>query len=137
GQLNGGPLEDESPSGANHFRVVRSTALSSYAMPVDTFTNAPYGEPLFAPGNIYENMGTLAGGNLTVGAPASGKIPVTWLGRPGAHLQSATSVAGPWTDIQATDGTNWTSGVNTANGLMSVTNWPGAGGQTFFRLVKP
>jgi hypothetical protein len=136
GRVLGGPLEDEAPSGANHFRAVRSTALSPYVMAVDAFTNQPYVEPLFAPGNIYENMGTLSGGNLSVGASSGGKIPVSWLGRPGAHLQAASSLNGPWTDIRVTDGTNWTSGVNTANGLMSVTNWP-TSGQTFYRLVKP
>jgi hypothetical protein len=136
-QLNGGPLEDESPSGANHFRVVRSTAEGTYVMPVDLFTNQPYVEPLFAPGNIYESMGTLSGGDLSVGALSGGKIPVTWLGRPGAHLQSAPAVNGPWTDIWSTDGTNWTNGVNTVNGLLSETNWPSANGMTLFRLVKP
>jgi hypothetical protein len=136
GSVLGGPLEDEAPSGANHFRVVRSTALSPYVMAVDAFTNQPYVEPLFAPGNIYENMGTLSGGNLSVGASSGGKVPVSWLGRPGAHLQAASSLNGPWTDIRVTDGTNWTGGVNTANGLMSVTNWP-TSGQTFYRLVKP
>jgi len=135
--LNGGPLEDESPSGANHFRVVRTTALSTYAMPTDTFTNQPYVEPLFAPGNIYEFMGTLTGGNLTVGTPIGGTVPVSWLGRPGAHLQSASTLTGPWTDILATDGTTWTNGINTPNGLLSVTNWPTANGIKFFRLVKP
>ena len=137
GQLNGGPLEDESATGANHFRVVRTTADSTYVMATDEFTNQPYVEPLFAPGNIYENMGTLSGGNLSVDAVSGGKVPVTWLGRPGAHLQSATSVNGPWTDILATDGTNWTNGISTANGLLSETNWPAANGKTFFRLVKP
>jgi len=137
GSFNGGPLEDEAPTGANHFRVVRVTSGNPYSMPVDTFTNQPYQEPLFAPGNIYEGMGTLAGGHLSVGTPVAGAVPVSWLGRPGAHLQSATSLNGPWTEIWNTDGTNWTSGVNTTNGLMSVTNWPSASGTTFFRLVKP
>jgi hypothetical protein len=137
GQANGGPLEDEAAPGANHFRVVRTTAAGAYVMPVDEFTNQPYVEPLFAPGNIYENMGTPGGGNLSMGAVTGGKAPVTWLGRPGAHLQSATSVNGPWTDISATDGTSWTIGVNTPNGLLSETNWPAANGMTFFRLVKP
>ncbi len=136
GSFNEGPLENESPSGLNHIRVVRSTAGNVYTMPVDTFTNQPYQEPLFAPGNIYEGMGTLAGGNLKVGTPVAGTVPVSWLGRPGAHLQTATSINGAWTDIWATDGTNWTSGVNTTDGLMSVTNWP-ADGNTYFRLVKP
>lgn len=137
GQQNGGPLPDEAPVGANHFRVVRSTAVNPYVMAVDVFTNQPYGEPLFAPGNIYENMGTLSGGDLSIGASSGGKVPVTWLGRPGAHLQSATSVNGPWTDILPTDGTSWTNGVNTANGLLSETNWPAANGMTLFRLIKP
>lgn len=137
GGFNGGPLENEAPSGANHFRVVRTTATDLYSLPTDTFTNNPYQEPLFAPGNIYEYMGTLSGGNLTVGTPAAGVIPVSWLGRPGAHLQSATSISGPWTDLPLTDGTNWTNGVNTTNGLMSITNWPAASSTTFFRLVKP
>lgn len=137
GNVYGGPLEDEAVTGANHFRVVRSTALSPYVMPADVFTNQPYQEPLFAPGNIYEAMGTLAGGNLSVGKPAAGTVPVSWLGRPGAHLQFKTSlVSGLWQDIPATDGTSWTNGVNTANGLMSVTNWPSIG-NTYFRLVKP
>lgn len=137
GQLNGGPLEDEAPSGANHFRVVRTTAAGTYVMPIDLFTNEPYVEPLFAPGNIYENMGTLSGGDLLASSVSAGNVPVTWLGRPGAHLQSATSLNGPWTDIPATDGIYWTNGVYTANGLLSETNWPAANGKAFFRLVKP
>lgn len=136
GSANGGPLENEAPAGVNHFRVVRSTALNPYVMPVDTFTNLPYQEPFFSGGNIM-GIGNNAAGDLTVGPTSSGMVPVSWLGRPGAHLQSASSLNGPWTDIWGTDGTNWTSGVNTANGLMSVSNWPAGGGHTFFRLVKP
>ena len=133
----GGPQPDEAATGVNHFRVVRSTGLNPYVMPTDTFTNAPYQEPLFAPGNIYQGMGTLAGGNLKVGAPSDGKVPVSWLGRPGAHLQVKSDLAsGTWQDLPATDGTNWTSGINTADGLMSVTNWPSSGSD-YFRLVKP
>jgi hypothetical protein len=133
----GGPLQNEAPTGVNHARVVRSTGVTPYVMPTDTFTNQPYQEPLFAPGNIYQGMGTLAGGNLKVGSPVGGNIPVSWLGRPGAHLQVTSNLAGGvWQDIPATDGTNWTSGVQTADGLMSVTNWPG-GGAAYFRLVKP
>jgi hypothetical protein len=136
-EFNGGPLEDEAPSGDNHIRVVRTTGLNPYVMPTDVFTNAPYQEPVFAPGNLYEGIGTLGGGNLSVGAAVAGKVPVTWLGRPGAHLQaSASGVSGPWQDISVTDGATWTNGVNTANGLLSVTNWP-ASGNAFFRLVKP
>ena len=81
GQGNGGPLEDESASGVNHYRVVRSTGFNPYVLPVDTFTNQPYNEPIFSTGNI-NGVGSLSGGNLTVGAASGGKVPVSWLGRP-------------------------------------------------------
>jgi hypothetical protein len=137
GGVNGGPLENEAGTGANHFRVVRSTVSSPYVMPTDTFTNQPYQEPAFAPGNLYQGAGTLAGGNLSVGAPVAGKVPVSWLGRPGAHLQvSSGLVGGSWQDLSATDGTNWTTGNSSPNGFVSVTNWP-ASSNAFFRLVKP
>lgn len=137
GSFNGGPSQDEAPSGYNHIRVIRSIRLNPYVMPTDTFSNTPYQEPLFAPGNIYEGIGTLGGGNLTVGPQVGGSVPVSWLGRPGAHLQVTSNlVSGSWLDIPATDGTNLTVGVSTPNGLMSVTNWP-ATSSSYFRLVKP
>ncbi|MGH7980453.1 MAG: hypothetical protein ACREE6_13840, partial [Limisphaerales bacterium] len=126
--FNGGPLVDENTNGINHNRVLRSTAFNPYVMPTDTF-GAQYSEPLF-------NSSATGDGQLTVGAPVGGEVPVSWLGRPGAHLQSAASLTGPWTDYPNTDGTNWTAGSSTTNGFMSLTNWP-AGGNTFFRLVKP
>jgi hypothetical protein len=130
-------LEDEAPAGANHFRVVRSTGLNPYPLPIDTFTNQPYQEPVLAPGNLYQFMGNSSGGNLSAGPAAAGKIPVSWLGRPGAHLQVTTSLnPGSWQDISTTDGANWTNGTMTPNGLLSTTNWP-ASGNAFFRLVKP
>jgi hypothetical protein len=136
GGINGGPLEDEAPTNSVHYRVVRSIGFNPYVMPTDTFnTNQPYVEPFFSTGNIGAN-GNLAGGDLTVGPVSAGKVPVSWLGRPGAHLQSATSLTGVWTDYPNTDGTNWTAGSSTTNGFMSVTNWPSSG-NTFFRLVKP
>jgi hypothetical protein len=137
GGVNGGPLEDEAASGANHFRVVRSTVSGPYVMPTDTFTSQPYQEPVLAPGNLYEGAGTLAGGSLSVGAAVGGKVPVSWLGRPGAHLQvKGALTGGSWQDLASTDGTNWTTGYNSTNGYVSVTNWP-ATSNAFFRLVKP
>jgi hypothetical protein len=131
-----GPSEDEAAVQTVHYRAVRSTGFNPYVMPVDIFTNQPYVEPFFSTGNIGAN-GNLAGGDLTVGTPVAGKVPVSWLGRPGAHLQSKASlVSGVWQDAFATDGTNWTAGVSSTNGFVSVTNWP-SGGNTFFRLVKP
>jgi hypothetical protein len=132
---SGGPAEDEAPAGANHFRVVRSQQFNPYVMATDTFTSTPYEEPFFSDGNIC-GYGSPAGGNLTVGTPVAGKVPVSWLGRPGAQLQSTTILTGPWTNNPLTDGYNWTAGFGSTNGFVSVTNWP-ASGNTFFRVVKP
>jgi len=103
--------------------------MNPYSMPTDKFSNM-YSEPFF-------NSGNLGGAHLTVGALSGDKVPVTWLGRPGAHLQVTTSLGGTWQDLMATDGTNWVSGYNNpTNGFVSQTNWP-ASGNAFFRLVKP
>lgn len=121
-----GPRNIE-PAG-NHYRVLRSTASGSYTMPQDTFGVA-YQEPLFG-------TGYTGAAQLTIGSAAGGKVMVSWLGRPGAHLQSAGSVTGPWVDHFETDGTNWAAGYSSTNGLVSQTNWP-ASGNAFFRMVKP
>jgi len=129
GALNGGPTDDEAGFGQNHFRVVRSSALNPYPMPTDKFGNQ-YGEPFFT-------VGHQAAAELTAGAVINGIVPITWLGRPGAHLQMSTALGGAWQDLLATDGTNWVSGYNDpTNGFVSRTNWP-ASGKAFFRLVKP
>jgi hypothetical protein len=135
GSVNGGPIENEAAGGLVHYRGVRSTQFNPYVMPTDTFSSQPYQEPFFSTGNIGAS-GSLAGGNLTVGTPTAGNVPVSWLGRPGAHLQSAGNVNGPWQNIPATDGTNWNIGNSSTNGFVSVTNWPSIG-NSFFRLVKP
>lgn len=125
----GGPIDDEAGFNTNHFRVVRATALIPYPMPTDTFGNQ-YREPLFS-------ATSTGGANLNIGNLVSGKVPVTWLGRPGAHLQVSTTLAsGTWQDIFETDGTNWISGYSSTNGFVSQTNWP-ASNNAFFRLVKP
>ena len=135
-QDNQGPVENEALSGADHYRVVRSTAFSPYVLPTDTFTNQPYEEPIFSTGNI-GGVGSLAEGNLSVGPVTGGKVAVTWLGRPGAQLQVGTNlVRGTWRSLPATDGTNWVSGYSSTNGFVSQTNWP-AGSNSFFRLIKP
>jgi hypothetical protein len=126
---NGGPVDDEAGFKANHFRVVRSTALNPYPMPTDTFGNQ-YVEPLFS-------AASPGAANLDVGTPVAGMVPVVWLGRPGAHLQVNTDLSsGTWQNIIETDGTNWTSGYNSTNGFVSQTNWP-AVNTSFFRLIKP
>lgn len=127
GNLYGGPNDNEAGFGQNHYRVVRDTALNPYPLPQDKF-GYQYGEPLFS-GSATTN------GNLTVGPVSNGKVAVSWLGRPGARLQTSSSLLGGWQTIDATDGTNWTSGYNGTNGFVSVTNWPAAN-STFFRLIK-
>jgi len=125
---DGGPRDNEAAVNLNHNRVIRSTATGAYVLPLDKFGNQ-YVEPFFS-------VQAKADGQLQVGAPVGGAVPVTWLGRPGAHLQDTTNLTGSWTDYPNTDGAHWTSGVNTTNGLLSVTNMP-ATGNNYFRLVKP
>jgi hypothetical protein len=116
-------FDDEAAAYQDHFRYIRATMTGTYAMPTDTFGNQ-YSEPEF--------------GQLAASAPSAGTVPVTWLGRPGVHLQTSTNLlGGTWQDIWSTDGTNWISGYSSTNGFISQTNWPTAGGQSFFRLIKP
>lgn len=127
--INAGPLDDEAAIGQNHQRAVRSTAMNPYVLPTDTFGHQ-YVEPYFGSGSASD-------GRLTVGVPSGGTIPVSWLGRPGAHLQVSSDLSGgAWQDLFETDGTNWTAGYSSTNGLVSITNWPVAD-KAYFRLVKP
>ena len=127
---NPGPTDDEAGMNTNHFRVVRATAFNPYPMPQDKFGNM-YAEPFFS-------SSSTGGGNLTVGAVVAGKVPVTWLGRPGAMLQVKDNLSGGvWSTISATDGTNWNIGSSSTNGFVSRTNWPANSTNKFFRLVKP
>ena len=126
---NGGPSDNEAGFGQNHFRVVRATGFNPYPMPRDKFGNQ-YNEPFFS-------SASTGGAHLSVGAPVAGKVPVSWLGRPGAHLQVNSSLSGGgWTDVAGTDGTNDTTGSFGTNGFMSQTNVT-VGSSGFFRLVKP
>ncbi|MGA2656113.1 MAG: hypothetical protein ABSH34_01210 [Verrucomicrobiota bacterium] len=100
--------DNEAASGSNHVRYVR--AVGQYALPLDQF-GQPYVEPSF--------------GNLKASLSTPGHVLVSWLGRPGVHLQTLSSLgSGAWQDHPETDG------------LMS-TNWPAASGSLFFRLIKP
>lgn len=117
--ING--ADDEAAAGSNHSRVVRRTG--TYALALDTFGNQ-YSEPSF--------------GQLAIGAPTAGNAPVSWLGRPGVHLQSTSSLSSSsWQDLIQTDGAVWANGTMSTNGFVSVTNYPTTGASTFFRLVKP
>lgn len=124
-----GPVDDEAGFGSNHYRVVRSSAMNPYAMPMDQFHVNMYSEPFFSSSDT-------AGGKLNVGPAAGGLVPVTWLGRPGAELQVNSDLTGGiWQTLVETDGTNWTSGYSSTNGFVSQTNWPAAD-KAFFRLIK-
>lgn len=105
--ING--TDNEAASGSDHFRYIRSTN-GVYQMPLDKFGN-----------QLVETRF----GNLSIGAPVAGKVPVTWLGYPGVHLQTRASLtSGSWLDQNATDS-------------QSSTNWPSTGASQFFRLVQP
>ena len=125
----GNCADDEAGFAQNHHRVIRSTAMNPYVLPTDNFGNM-YSEPFFT-------SGSTGGADLSVGSPSGGKIPVMWLGRPGAHLQVNTDLAGgSWQDLAETDGTNWSAGFSSTNGFVSQTNWP-ASSKAFFRIVRP
>ena len=115
-------LDNEAAAYSDHVRFLRMTASGSYEFPMDTFGNQ-HVEPEFA--------------LMAAGPAAAGKVPVTWLGRPGVLLQTAPNLTGgAWQSLTETDGTNWTAGYWGADGLVSQTNWPAAG-NAFFRLLKP
>jgi len=113
--------DDEAGFGDNHIRYIRS--LGSYTMPLDVFGSQ--GQSAQSEINF---------GNLT--ATKSGKnLSFTWLGRPGVHLQTATTLNGKasWTPDLTTDGTN----LIVAPGGMASTNIPIGAGNKFFELVGP
>jgi len=120
---NPNALDNEAPSGQNHYRYIRQAP--NYSLPTDTF-GFQFGEPV-------------AFGNLTAGAAVAGRVPISWLGEPGVRLQSTASLSAGtvWTDLFETDGTNWLNGHISNNGFVSVTNYPTGGGKTFFRLIRP
>lgn len=113
--------DDEAASGNNHGRVIRSIATGSYALPIDTFGNQ-YNEPAF--------------GQLAAAPAAGGNVQVSWLGAPNVTVQTSSNLTtGAWVNHPETSGTVWSSGVNSTNGLVTVTNWP-ASGSLYFRLLE-
>jgi hypothetical protein len=118
--ING--LDDEAPSGANHERWIRS--LPNYTMPVDTYASQGT--------NTEVEIGF---GNLAIATGASNQFQISWLGRDGVHLQTATNI-GPntvWTSLDQTDGTN----LIVAPGGTAGTNYTIGAGNLFYRLVGP
>ncbi len=114
--------DNEAASGDNHERYIRSTATGSYSFPMDTFGNQ-YNEPSF--------------GELSAKPGTGGTVQLSWLGAPNVQVQTANSLTGnSWTDQAQTAGTVWSAGINSTNGLISVTNWPTVGGSLYFRLIQ-
>lgn len=107
-------VDNEAGFALNHSRYIRAT--NTYNLPSDTF-----GAQRVSLANATE----ISFGNLTIGAPSAGKALVSWLGRPGVYLQSATNLASPtWSTIPYTNG-------------VSSNNWSTTGNPTYFRLYNP
>jgi hypothetical protein len=110
-------FDDENGFGTNHVREIRSYG------PVYTFPQDQWSY-IYAPGaNTTTNIVEQDFGNLNIGAPSGGSLPITWLGRPGVLLQNSSSLPAGWSDNIGTDATQ-------------ATNWPNAGDNQFFRLKK-
>lgn len=104
--INGNP--DEALNFTNHIRYIRTTG--NYVMPLDKF------------GSMVQEQSF---GNLVAGPKSGGSVPITWLGRPGVHLQTRTNLTtGAWLDVSGTDG-------------QSSTNYPVGSGASYFRLINP
>jgi len=113
-------VDDEASANNNHVRYVRTAG--NYTMPLDKFGNQ-YVEPSF--------------GQLAIGAASGGNVPISWLGRPGVHLQTKADLSsGSWQDLANTDGANWSNGHSSPDGFVSVTNYPSSAAKTFLRLIK-
>ncbi len=95
--------------GGNHVRVVYTAG--NYVMPKDKWGVPSAAEPLVP--------------RLNIAKTGPSQITLTWLGRPGVHLQTKTGLNASWVDHMETDGT-------------SSENWSVNGdAASFFRLVKP
>jgi hypothetical protein len=117
-----GGADNEAGANANLTRVIRDTSTGAYSFPQDTWANQ-YVEPSF--------------GQLAVTPASGGKIGLSWLGRQGCQVQTSPSLSSPsWVSLPLTDGTNWTVGTVSTNGLVSATNYPVSTGNLFIRLIK-
>ena len=116
--------DNEAAENDNHGRYILLTASGAYTFPTDTFGNQ-YNEPAF--------------GQLAVGLASGGKAPVSWLGAPNVQLQTSTNLTegAGWVSHPETSGVVWTGGtLSNTNGSVTVTNWPAASGNLFFRLIQ-
>lgn len=108
--LTGG--DNEAPQFSDHVQWIRTTNSTYTMAPVEFGTN-------YASVRVQAHYG-----NLAIGAPSGGNVPVTWLGCPCVTLQSRTNLtSGSWTDLPETDSAN-------------ATNVSAASGARYFRLQK-
>ena len=100
--------DDEAAFKVNNIRYVRTTG--PYVLPLDTF-GSQYAEPSF--------------GDLNARPATNSHVLISWLGRPGVHLQTTSNLVNAvWQDRPETDS-------------FSSTNWPVGSSRLFFRLIKP
>jgi hypothetical protein len=120
--ING--YDDEALSGANHERWIRS--LPNYTMPVDTYDSQGTGT------NGQTEIGF---GDLAITTTTNNQVQLSWLGRRGVEVQTATSLDtnAVWTSQPLTDGTNLIVGPGGTAG----TNYNVGTGNLFYRLVGP
>ncbi len=114
---------NEAGFGDNHSRYIRR--LPDYAMPTDVFGSqgtTTSTEPSFGP-NIMINY-------------SNNQVWLSWLGRPGVGLQSATSLTPPivWQPMPLTDGTNLLVGQGTG---IATTNYSVGTSNLFWELIGP
>ena len=114
----------------NHNRYIRS--YPNYSMPTDLWDGQGSG-----------NSNESSFGNLTIAGSGS-NVALTWLGRPGVHLQSTASLVPPivWTPLPLTDGTNLIVNQgpgNTPPVGYATKSYPVGGANTslFYELVGP
>jgi hypothetical protein len=107
-------FDNEAGFATNHVRYVRQ--VGSYNLPLDTFGTEVTELPL---------------GQITIGAPAGGSVPLSWLGLPGAYLQTSTDLSNPggWVDHPETAAYGDSSGIYS-------TNYPVGAAATYFRVFK-
>ncbi|HZM03259.1 MAG TPA: hypothetical protein VFC44_09560 [Candidatus Saccharimonadales bacterium] len=118
--ING--FDNEAGFADNHQRWIRS--LPAYTMPTDTFASQGT-----------STQAEIPAGNLAIARSTGGQVKLSWLGRRGVHLQTATNLnpATVWTDQNSTDGTNL---IVSAGGTASTNYTPGPS-NLFYRLVGP
>jgi hypothetical protein len=103
--------DNEATFAQDHSRYIRNPG--TYSLPTDIFgvqrTNSAAANEVFY--------------GIATGKPAAGRLPLSWLGFAGVHLQTTTNLTSPvWQDLSGTDG-------------VGTTNWPTTNSVSrFFRL---